>query len=100
MQLSDNIGTKEDVAFYRLQVAKEDLETAQLLLRENKYRAANNRAYYAIYHAIDTVLSLEGQSFKRHKDTIYCHWNFSKRIRQKNNHKKQRNKHEQKSSEY
>lgn len=66
----DNVGTRKDMAFHRLQVAKEDLETAQLLMKETKYRAANNRAYYAIYHAIDTVLSMEGTAFKRHKDTL------------------------------
>ncbi len=66
----ENTGTKKDMALHRLQVAREDLETAQLLFRENKHRAANNRAYYAIYHAIDTVLSMYGVAFKRHKDTL------------------------------
>ncbi len=70
MQHDENIGTRKDMALHRLQVAREDLETAQLLFRENKYRAANNRAYYAIYHAIDTVLSMYGVAFKRHKDTL------------------------------
>ncbi len=70
MQPNDNVGTRKDMAFHRLQIAKEDLETAQLLLREGKFRAANNRAYYSIYHAIDTVLYLEGTAFKRHKDTL------------------------------
>lgn len=70
MQHDENAGTRKDMALHRLQVAREDLETAQLLFRENKYRAANNRAYYAIYHAIDTVLSMYGVAFKRHKDTL------------------------------
>ncbi len=70
MQHDENTGTKKDMALHRLQVAREDLETAQLLFKENKYRAANNRAYYAIYHAIDTVLSMYGVAFKRHKDTL------------------------------
>ncbi len=58
------------LAGHRLKVAKEDLSTAQLLLDAEQYRAANNRAYYAIYHAIDTVLAVEGKAFKRHKDTF------------------------------
>ena len=33
-------------------------------------RAANNRAYYAIYHAITAVLALEEIAFKKHKDTL------------------------------
>ncbi len=64
------------MALHRLQVVREDFETAQLLFRENKYRAANNRAYYAIYHAIDTVLCMYGVAFKRHKDTL-GHFNKS-----------------------
>ncbi len=70
MRPNNSIGTRKDMAFHRLQIAKEDLETAKLLLREGKLRAANNRAYYSIYHAIDTVLALEGMAFKRHKDTV------------------------------
>lgn len=70
MQPDKNKGTRKDMAFYRLQVAKEDLETARLLFKEDKCRAANNRAYYAIFHAIDTVLSMYGVAFKRHKDTL------------------------------
>lgn len=69
MQHNDR-GSRKDLAFHRLQLAKEDLETAQLLFDENKLRAANNRAYYAIFHAIDTILSMEGIAFKRHKDTL------------------------------
>ncbi len=36
---------------------------------------ANNRAYYAIYHAISAVFALEGKAFKKHKDAIA---NFNK----------------------
>ena len=35
-----------------------------------QYRAANNRAYYSIFHSICAVLAKEGIAFKRHKDTI------------------------------
>lgn len=34
------------------------------------YKAANNRAYYAVFHAIDAVLALEPIAFKKHKDTL------------------------------
>lgn len=59
-----------DVARYRLQTAKEDLDTANLTFSSEQYRAANNRAYYSIFHSICAVLAKEGIAFKRHKDTI------------------------------
>ncbi|MDO4303736.1 MAG: HEPN domain-containing protein [Bacillota bacterium] len=65
-----NVGNKKDVANYRLQIAKEDLDAAHVLLETESYRGANNRAYYAIFHAVSAVLALEGIAFKRHKDTL------------------------------
>ena len=35
---------------------------------QKRYKSANNRAYYAIFHAIKAVLALEPIDFKRHKD--------------------------------
>lgn len=70
-------GSHVDLAMHRFRMAQEDLVTAHLLLDAEQYRAANNRAYYAIYHAIDTVLAMEGKAFKRHKDTLgYFNKNF------------------------
>ncbi|MDE7178335.1 MAG: HEPN domain-containing protein [Lachnospiraceae bacterium] len=63
-------GTRNDLIEHRFRIAKEDLETAYLLLEAEQYRGANNRAYYSIYHTIDAVLSIEGIAFKRHKDTL------------------------------
>ena len=63
-------GTLLELAKYRLQVAKEDLETALDNEKAGHLRAANNRAYYAIYHAITAVLALDEIAYKRHKDTI------------------------------
>ena len=40
-----------------------------------EYKGANNRAYYAIFHAINAVHALDGRAFKRHKDAIA---NFNK----------------------
>ena len=44
-------------------------------MKEQEYRGANNRAYYAIYHAISAVHALDEKSYKRHKDTLA---NFNK----------------------
>lgn len=67
---SFDTGTLMDIARYRLQIAKEDLDTANLTYASERYRAANNRAYYSIFHSICAVLAKEGIAFKRHKDTI------------------------------
>lgn len=63
-------GSFLDVAKYKVEQAKDDLESAQLLLDAGKYKAANNRAYYSCFHAIGAVLALEPIAFKRHKDTL------------------------------
>jgi uncharacterized protein (UPF0332 family) len=65
-----DIGTLTDVVNHRLQVAKEDLDTANLTFEAGQFRAANNRAYYSIFHTISAVLAKEGIAFKRHKDTL------------------------------
>lgn len=65
-----DIGTKMDVVRYRLDIAREDLETAKITFQAGKYRGANNRAYYSIFHTICAVLAKEGVAFKRHKDTL------------------------------
>lgn len=60
---------------YRIQTAKESLKSAKILLAAEEYKGSNNRAYYAIFHAINAVHALNGKSFKRHKDAI---GNFNK----------------------
>ena len=69
-QLNENKGTREDLARYRITTAKEDLKVWQILLDADEYRGANNRAYYAIFHAINAIHALDGNGYKRHKDTI------------------------------
>ena len=63
-------GYVQDLAKGRLQQARDDLKSAQLNFSAGLLKAANNRAYYAIFHAVAAVLSLENVAFKRHKDTI------------------------------
>ena len=68
-------GTVGDLARYRLEIAKNDLQAATILIKEKEYRGANNRAYYAIYHAISAIHALDEKSYKRHKDALA---NFNK----------------------
>ena len=63
-------GSKKDLMLYRLETAYSDLADAELLLANESYRSANNRAYYAIYHAISAIHALDGKAYKRHKDAI------------------------------
>ncbi|MCI8292635.1 MAG: HEPN domain-containing protein [Hespellia sp.] len=74
-QSKEDIGTRADLCLYRIQTAKESLKSAKILLEAEEYKGANNRSYYAIFHAINAVHALSGNSFKRHKDTI---GNFNK----------------------
>ena len=53
----------KSLAIYRLEQAKENLEEAQALFNINKYKGASNRAYYAIFHAIKSILALEETDF-------------------------------------
>ena len=58
-QLND-IGSNKDLALYRVETAKDDLRAANILLDADEYRGANNRAYYAIFHAINAVHAMNG----------------------------------------
>ena len=63
--------TIEGFSKYRLNKAKETLETARMNFNEGKdFTSANNRAYYAIFYAIRAVLAIEEVDFKRHKDVL------------------------------
>ena len=68
-------GTIQDLVLYRIKTAKSDLKSAEVLLNAGEYRGANNRAYYAIYHAISAIHALNGKAYKRHKDSL---GNFNK----------------------
>ena len=69
------LGTIRDLVLYRLDTAEVDIRSAQALMDIGDYRGANNRAYYAIFHAICAIHALDGNSYRRHKDAIA---NFNK----------------------
>ena len=70
-----DVGTKEDLMLYRIRTAKENLRSARILLDAQEYKGANNRAYHAIFQAINAVHAIDGTAYKRHKDAIA---NFNK----------------------
>jgi len=59
-----------DLAWYRLERAKNDLRSAELLYENSDFLGANNRAYYSIFNAIKAVLALKRIDFKKHKDVV------------------------------
>ena len=40
----DEKGTKRDLMVYRIETAKSDVKSAEILLEANEYRGSNNRA--------------------------------------------------------
>ena len=60
----------EVLAKYRLEQSRENLEEAEALFNINKFKGANNRAYYSIFHAIKAILTLEQTDFKKHSSVI------------------------------
>lgn len=63
-------GDKTDLMKYRLETAESDLRVAKSLIQSKEYRTANNRAYYAIFHAISAIHALDEKVYKKHKDAI------------------------------
>lgn len=60
----------KDYARYRLERSKEDLDAAHLLFDNGNYRIANNRAYYAIFHALRAVLVFDNFDSSKHSGVI------------------------------
>ena len=68
-------GSIKDLSAYRLEKAKEDLKTAKDNLSDKHFRAAVNRAYYAIFHALRAVTALDQFDSGKHSGII-CRRNF------------------------
>ena len=59
---------------YRLEKAKEELQTAEINFNHNKISQSVNRSYYAIFHALRALLAFELFDSKRHS-AIIAHFN-------------------------
>ena len=62
--------TKVDLSRYRFRKSEEMLASAKRDMEAADYASANNRAYYAIFHAMRAVLALDGEDFKKHSAVI------------------------------
>lgn len=60
--MNGQLDRKMEYAEYRL--------AAKDMLKSHHFRAANNRAYYAIFHAMRAVLALDGFDSKKYSGLI------------------------------
>lgn len=63
-------GSVRDLSRYRLQKAREDLETARDNLANGRYRASVNRSYYAVFHALRAITALDQFDSGKHSGVI------------------------------
>ena len=67
-------GSLTVLSAHRFGRAKEELQTAELLLKNANFRSSINRSYYAIFHAIRAVNALDGFDSSKHSGVI-AHFN-------------------------
>ncbi len=60
----------KELAKYRIEKAKDDLEASKLLLNNNLYSQFLNRSYYSIFHAVRAVLAFDQFDSKKHSGVI------------------------------
>ena len=67
-------GSLTVLSAHRFNRAKEELQTAELLLRNADFRSSINSSYYSIFHAIRAVNALDGFDSSKHSGVI-SHFN-------------------------
>ncbi len=67
-------GSLNDLAKYRLEKSFEDLERAKRELNQEDYKLALNRSYYAIFHALRAVNTIDEFDSSKHSGVI-AHFN-------------------------
>ena len=60
----------DDLVGYRLDSAKERLDSAKILLEAEQYKDSIGRSYYAIFTAVRAVLAKEEVDFSKHAGVI------------------------------
>lgn len=70
---------KKDLSAHRIRRAEELIEEAETLFAADRYKGANNRAYYSVFSSMRAVLALDGEDYKRHSGVIqYFQKNYIK----------------------
>jgi len=68
-----------DLAKYRMKKAEDDLETSEIMFKNNKYSQSINRSYYAMFHAVRSLLALSKFDSQKHSAVIsYFNHHFIK----------------------
>lgn len=68
-----------DLSKFRLEKAKDDLETSEIMFKNNKYTQSINRSYYAMFHAVRSLLALSKFDSQKHSGIIsYFNHHFIK----------------------
>lgn len=69
----------KNLAKTRYEKAKTCITAAELLMTINDYNTVVNRTYYAIFHAMRSILALERKDFEKHSAVIsYFRKNYIK----------------------
>lgn len=55
---------------HRFEQAEKSLVSAKLLINNADFEGAANRAYYAVFHALRSVLALDEKDFSKHAGVI------------------------------
>jgi uncharacterized protein (UPF0332 family) len=59
-----------DLAKYRIERARDCLQSAEREAKADSFKTAANRSYYAIFHSIRAVLALDNFDSKKHSGII------------------------------
>ncbi len=61
---------QRDLSKYRIEKAKDELDTADLIFKNNKFSQSINRSYYAMFHSVRALLALDKFDSKKHTGVI------------------------------
>lgn len=59
-----------DLMKYRMEMARERLNSSKVLLDAGSYKDSISRSYYAMFMAIRALLAMDGQDFSKHAGVI------------------------------
>lgn len=61
---------RKELMLYRLETAKERLNSARILLENGSYKDSIGRSYYAMFTSVRALLALEGIDYSKHAGVI------------------------------
>lgn len=67
-------GGLKELSGYRFDRALEEIDNAKVALKNNRYKMALNRSYYAIFHGMRAINILDGFDSSKHSGVI-AHFN-------------------------